>query len=146
MFDFVNTPHTDNNLQDWNLVGWIPIFNPMKAHGEDLKLLADGNFDMIGGQFTFRDMRVFLDFTKFSGITLSVFKSKDFHHQTLQGCSPSGNYTQIGFSCQINKRLASAVEAYLNGTSKFVNIGDQQQRITNASNKIKNLDVVNHYT
>lgn len=117
----------------------------MKPRGEELDLLADKNFDMIGGQFSFREMRVLLDFTKFSGITLSVFKSKEFLHQTLPGASPSGDYTRIGFSCQINQKLASAVEVYLNKTGKYDNVGDQQQRVTNAKRKIKNPDVLNNY-
>ncbi|PLW30135.1 hypothetical protein PCASD_24250 [Puccinia coronata f. sp. avenae] len=46
MYDFHNTPHVDNNFNDWTLVGWIPIFNPCKNPGNP-QILADKSFDMI---------------------------------------------------------------------------------------------------
>ncbi|KAA1097013.1 Leucine-zipper-like transcriptional regulator 1 [Puccinia graminis f. sp. tritici] len=132
MFDFHNLPHNDNDVNDWTLVGWIPIFNPKKS--DNPQILADQDFDMIGGQFSFRDFQICLDLTKTLGVTLCVFRSKDFRHQTLPGASPSGKYTRIGFSCQINQSMASAVTAYLQGNyEKKLNIGGLQNQVDNAN-------------
>ncbi|PLW40122.1 hypothetical protein PCASD_07872 [Puccinia coronata f. sp. avenae] len=60
MFNFYNQPHKDSDVNDWTLVIWIPIFNP-QTRTEDDPVLADEGFDMMGGQFTFRDFQVYLD-------------------------------------------------------------------------------------
>ena len=132
MYDFHNTPHVDNDVNDWTLVGWIPIFNP-KNPGSP-QILADEGFDMIGGQFSFRDFQVYLDLNKTLGVTLCVFRSQDYRHQTLPGASQSDNYTRLGFSCQINKRMAAAVTAYVEGNcEEELSLGGLQQQIADAN-------------
>ncbi|PLW42212.1 hypothetical protein PCANC_12108 [Puccinia coronata f. sp. avenae] len=46
MYDFHNTPHVNNNVNDWTLVVWIPIFHPKNSSNN--QILADEGFDMIG--------------------------------------------------------------------------------------------------
>ncbi|OAV94759.1 hypothetical protein PTTG_05406, partial [Puccinia triticina 1-1 BBBD Race 1] len=58
MYDFYNFPHTNNNVNDWTLVGWILIFNPKNP--DNPQILGDERFDMIGGQFSFCDFQVCL--------------------------------------------------------------------------------------
>ena len=139
MYNFFNKPHVDTDINTWTLVGWIPIIDPLKNHKEKLNrkdvILADENFDMIGGQFVFRDFQFYLDFTKFSGISLCVFKSNEYRHQTLEGCSPSELYTRIGFSCQISQKLAHAVEKYLSGELDNLPVGGQLQHIIDAQSR-----------
>ncbi|PLW09251.1 hypothetical protein PCASD_26239 [Puccinia coronata f. sp. avenae] len=132
MYDFHNTPHVDNDVNDWTLVAWIPIFSP-KNNSDNTQILADEGFDMVGGQFSFRDFQVYLDLNKTLGVTLCVFKFQEYCHQTLPGASQSGNYTRLGFFCQINKRMAAAVTAYVEGNyEKELPIGGLQQQIANA--------------
>jgi hypothetical protein len=50
----------DSDVNDWTLVIWIPIFNPLTCT-EANPIMADEGFDMLGGQFTFRDFQVYLD-------------------------------------------------------------------------------------
>ena len=140
MQDFANKPHKDHDLNQWTLVGWIPVFNPLDSgYHEQISTLADHEFDMTGGQFTFCEMQVALDFTRFCGICLCVFRLTEFLHQTLHGQSPSKKYTRIGFSCQINERLAHAVDAYLHGRCRFDYIGDQADHIQSAMNKCEKI-------
>ncbi|PLW49735.1 hypothetical protein PCANC_10457 [Puccinia coronata f. sp. avenae] len=60
MHNFYNKPHMDSDVNDWKLVIWIPIFNPL-TRTEANPVMADEGFDMLGGQFTFWDFRVYLD-------------------------------------------------------------------------------------
>jgi hypothetical protein len=141
MYVFHNTPHVNNDVNDWTLVGRIPIFNPKNS--KNPQILADEGFDMIGGQFSFRDFQVSLDLNKTLGVTLCVFRSQEYRHQTLPGASQSNNYTRLGFSCQINKRMAAAVTAYVEGNyEKELPLGGMQQQINDANappkKKIKN--------
>ncbi|PLW26631.1 hypothetical protein PCASD_24663 [Puccinia coronata f. sp. avenae] len=46
MYVFHNTPHVNNDVNDWTLVGRIPIFNPKNS--KNPQILADEGFDMIG--------------------------------------------------------------------------------------------------
>ncbi|OAV87735.1 hypothetical protein PTTG_11820 [Puccinia triticina 1-1 BBBD Race 1] len=132
MYDFYNIPHTNNDVNDWTLVGWIPIFNPKNP--DNPQVLADELFDMEGGQFSFRDFQVCIDLNKTLGVTLCVFRSQDYRHQTLPGCSPTDMYTRLGFSCQINRRMAHAITAYINGLyKKKLDIGGLQNQIDNAN-------------
>ena len=89
---------------------------------------------MIGGQFSFRDFQVYLDLNKTLGVTLCVFRSQDYRHQTLPGASQSDVYTRLGFSCQINKRMAAAVTAYVEGNcEEELSLGGLQQQIADAN-------------
>ena len=139
MFNFYNSPHVDNNdLNTWTLVGWIPIFHPKHSSSNSEKVssvLADNKFDMVGGQFVFRDSQVYLDFTQFPGITLTVFKNKGNRHQTLQGCSPSKKYTRIGFSCQISKTMADAIEGFLGSEGPKLPVSGQLAQIIKANER-----------
>ncbi|KAI7963848.1 hypothetical protein MJO29_004275 [Puccinia striiformis f. sp. tritici] len=103
MYNFHNGPHKDTDCNNWTLVCWIPIFNPLNSSDDD-PILADDGYDMFGGQFTFRDFQVCLDLHRPDlhhdiGVTLCVFRSNNHTHQTLPGASPSDRYTRIGFSC-----------------------------------------------
>jgi hypothetical protein len=131
MYDFYNIPHLDGDSNKWTLVCWIPVFHPLNLPQDSL-ILANSGFDMVGGEFTFRDFQVYLDLNHEVGVTMCVFRSKDHRHQTLPGGSVSGQYTRIGFSCQISVRMTRAVVAYLNKTSKHRVIGGQQVQIKNA--------------
>ncbi|KNZ47334.1 uncharacterized protein VP01_64g10 [Puccinia sorghi] len=96
--------HMDTDANTWTLVCWIPIFNPLTST-EDDPILADNGFDMMGGQFTFRDFQVYLDLNNVLGVTMCVFRSLDHTHQTLKGSSPSDRYNnRHGFSYQHTKQ------------------------------------------
>jgi hypothetical protein len=137
MFNFYNQPHKDSDVNDWTLVIWIPIFNP-QTRTEDDPVLADEGFDMMGGQFTFRDFQVYLDLQEVRGVTMCVFQSNSVRHQTLPGVSQSGRYTRIGFSCQMSKSMSDAVQTYLTGFNKKnepvaqMPAAGQQKQIENA--------------
>ena len=135
MFNFHNGPHVDSDANHWTLVCWIPIFNPRTASDDD-PILADKGFDMLGGQFTFRDFQVCLDLNHVLGVTLCVFRSQDHTHQTLPGASPSDRYTRIGFSCQMSEAMSKAVVAYINGTAPNLEVAGQQRQIHNAEKKL----------
>ncbi|KAA1105485.1 Leucine-zipper-like transcriptional regulator 1 [Puccinia graminis f. sp. tritici] len=139
MYDFFNETHFDSDANNWTLVCWIPILNPRTSDKDD-PILADDGFDMIGGQFTFRDFQVYLDLNKVIGVTMCVFRSKDHHHQTLAGSSPSDKYTRIGFSCQMSEAMSNAVVAYINGTATGDCIAGQKKQIDNAEKSIVNQD------
>ncbi|PLW29453.1 hypothetical protein PCANC_27375 [Puccinia coronata f. sp. avenae] len=47
MWNFYNQPHMDQDVNNWTLVVWIPIFDP-KTRMEDNPILADEGFDMLG--------------------------------------------------------------------------------------------------
>ncbi|KAA1080857.1 Leucine-zipper-like transcriptional regulator 1 [Puccinia graminis f. sp. tritici] len=135
MFDFHNGPHCDTDANHWTLVCWIPIFNPRNC-SEDDPILADDDFDMLGGQFTFRDFQVCLDLNHVLGVALCVFRSRDYTHQTLPGASPSGKYTRIGFSCQMSEAMSNAVVAHINGTAPFLEVAGQEKQVSNAQKKL----------
>ena len=136
MYNFHNTPHVDKYSNDWTLVGWIPIFHPKNS--DNTQILADKGFDMIGGQFSFCDFQVYLDLNQTLGVTLCVFRSQDYCHQTLPGASQSNKYTRLGFSCQINKRMGAAVTAYVEGNyEKELPLGGLQQQINDANAPLK---------
>ena len=136
MYNFFNQDHMDKDANTWTLVCWIPIFNPQNS-SEDDPILADDGFDMIGGQFTFRDFQVYLDLNQVLGVTLCVFRSKDHTHQTLDGVSPSDKYTRIGFSCQMSEKMSNAVVAYINTkTAAKQRVSGQTVQIAEAEAKI----------
>ncbi|KAA1125471.1 Leucine-zipper-like transcriptional regulator 1 [Puccinia graminis f. sp. tritici] len=135
MFDFHNGPHCDTDANHWTLVCWIPIFNPRNC-SEDDPILADDDFDMLGGQFTFRDFQVCLDLNHVLGVALCVFRSRDYTHQTLPGASPSGKYTRIGFSGQMSEAMSNAVVAHINGTAPFLEVAGQEKQVSNAQKKL----------
>ena len=141
MFDFYNGPHEDTDANHWTLVIWIPIFNPLTTTDTN-PILADKDFDMLGGQFTFRDFQVYLDLKEVLGVTVCVFKSKEVTHQTLPGHSPSGKYTRIGFSCQMSEKMTEAVVAHLNRATskknrKVAKVAGQQKQIENAQRALQ---------
>ncbi|PLW35399.1 hypothetical protein PCANC_18296 [Puccinia coronata f. sp. avenae] len=68
MYNFFNQPHQDRDVNLWTFVIWILIFRPT-TRAEDDPILADQGFDMMGGQFTFRDFQVYLDLEEFRGVT-----------------------------------------------------------------------------
>jgi hypothetical protein len=71
MWNFYNQPHMDQDVNNWTLVVWIPIFDP-KTRMEDNPILADEGFDMLGGEFTFRDYQVYLDLKEVRVVLLEV--------------------------------------------------------------------------
>ncbi|PLW46908.1 hypothetical protein PCASD_08121 [Puccinia coronata f. sp. avenae] len=93
MHNFYNKPHMDSDVNDWTLVIWIPIFNPL-TRTEANPVMADEGFDMLGGQFTFWDFWVYLDLKQVLGVTMCVFKSNSVNHQTLRGASQSGRFNK----------------------------------------------------
>jgi hypothetical protein len=131
MYDFYNTPHMDGDHNKWTLVCWIPVFHPLNSP-EDTPIMADEGFDMVGGQFTFRDFQVYIDLNHEVGVTMCVFRSTDHKHQTLPGNSPSGQYTRIGFSCQMSEKMTKAVTNYLNNKTEVRVIAGQKVQIENA--------------
>ena len=136
MHNFFNAPHKDTDVNNWTLVCWIPIFNP-NTSDEDTPILADKQFDMVGGQFTFRDFQVYLDLNEVVGVTMCVFRSNKEVHQTLDGESKSGKYTRVGFSCQMSEKMSNAVIAYINQTTeKKQPTAGQTARIQNAEKKL----------
>ncbi|KAI8450033.1 hypothetical protein BY996DRAFT_7419133 [Phakopsora pachyrhizi] len=80
--DFCNKAHVDNDTKDGDL--------------------AIEDFDVEGGEFVIRDLKVFIDLPKVKGITLVVLKTNKLKHQTIPSKSTSGLYTRLGFSCQIS--------------------------------------------
>ncbi|PLW48679.1 hypothetical protein PCANC_15467 [Puccinia coronata f. sp. avenae] len=70
MFDFHNTPHVDHDVNEWTLVGWIPIFHP--ENSDNPQILADKGFNMIGGQFSFRDFQPSSDAVKKQPVAASA--------------------------------------------------------------------------
>ena len=134
-FGFASGPHVDGDDNHWTLVCWIPVFNPNTSSDKD-PILADKGFDMLGGQFTFRDFQVCLDLHHVLGVTMCVFRSRDYTHQTLPGASRSGRYTRIGFSCQMSEAMSNAVVAHINGTAPSLDVAGQQQQILNAQKKL----------
>jgi len=136
LYNFFNEDHKDRDANTWTLVCWIPIFNPQNS-SEDDPILADGGFDMIGGQFTFRDFQVYLDLKHVLGVTMCVFRSKDHTHQTLDGVSASDRYTRIGFSCQMSEKMSNAVVAYINEeTDAKKRVSGQAVQIAEAEAKL----------
>ncbi|KAI8452102.1 hypothetical protein BY996DRAFT_8521108 [Phakopsora pachyrhizi] len=102
--DFCNKAHVDNDMDNWTLIGFIPI----KKDGD----LAIEDFDVEGGEFVIRDLKVFIDLPKVKGITLVVLKTNKLKHQTIPSKSTSGLFTRLGFSCQISKNMSIAMEKY----------------------------------
>ncbi|KAI7956942.1 hypothetical protein MJO28_004037 [Puccinia striiformis f. sp. tritici] len=140
MYNFHNGPHKDTDCNNWTLVCWIPIFNPLNSSDDD-PILADDGYDMFGGQFTFRDFQVCLDLHRPDlhhdiGVTLCVFRSNNHTHQTLPGASPSDRYTRIGFSCRMFQAMTQAVVAYINGTAPHLAVAGQEKQISNAQKKL----------
>ncbi|KAI8455270.1 hypothetical protein BY996DRAFT_4612242 [Phakopsora pachyrhizi] len=102
--DFCNKAHVDNDTDNWTLIGFIPI----KKDGD----LAIEDFDVEGGEFVIRDLKVFIDLPKVKGITLLVLKTNKLKHQTIPSKSTSGLFTRFGFSCQISKNMSITMEKY----------------------------------
>ncbi|KAI8445747.1 hypothetical protein BY996DRAFT_8400154 [Phakopsora pachyrhizi] len=102
--DFCNKAHVDNDTENWTLIGFIPI----KKDGD----LAIEDFDVEGGEFVIRDLKVFIDLPKVKGITLVVLKTNKLKHQTIPSKSTSGLFTRFGFSCQISKNMSKTMEKY----------------------------------
>ncbi|CAH7686729.1 hypothetical protein BY996DRAFT_4639709 [Phakopsora pachyrhizi] len=102
--DFCNKAHVDNDTDNWTLIGFIPI----KKDGD----LAIEDFDVEGGEFVIRDLKVFIDLPKVKGITLVVLKTNKLKHQTIPSKSTSGLFTRFGFSCQISKNMSITMEKY----------------------------------
>ncbi|CAH7671007.1 hypothetical protein PPACK8108_LOCUS5756 [Phakopsora pachyrhizi] len=88
--DFCNKAHVDNDTDNWTLIG----------------------FDVEGGEFVIRDLKVFIDLPKVKGITLVVLKTNKLKHQTIPSKSTSGLFTRFGFSCQISKNMSITMEKY----------------------------------
>ena len=131
MYNFHNLPHCDSDANTWTMVCWIPIFSP-KTASEGNPILADKGFNMLGGQFTFCKNQVYLDLKAHLGVTICVFRSTDYVHQTLPGVSPSGKYTRLGFSCQMSTRMTKAVVDYLSGKKPNTIVAGQKVQIANA--------------
>ncbi|KAI8445321.1 hypothetical protein BY996DRAFT_8400581 [Phakopsora pachyrhizi] len=102
--DFCNKAHVDNDTVNWTLIGFIPI----KKDGD----LAFENFDVEGGEFVIRNLKVFIDLPKVKGITLVVLKTNKLKHQTIPSKSTSGLFTRFGFSCQISKNMSITMKKY----------------------------------
>ncbi|KAI8448735.1 hypothetical protein BY996DRAFT_8397632 [Phakopsora pachyrhizi] len=75
IYDFCNKAHVDNDTVNWTLIGFIPI----KKDGD----LAFEDFDVEGGEFVIRNLKVFIDLPKVKGITLVVLKTNKLKHQTI---------------------------------------------------------------
>ncbi|CAH7690605.1 hypothetical protein BY996DRAFT_4591244, partial [Phakopsora pachyrhizi] len=60
MDDFSNKAHRNIDTDNWTLIGFIPI----KKGG----LIAEDGFDVEGGEFVIRDLKVFIDFAKVNGV------------------------------------------------------------------------------
>ncbi|KAI8452038.1 hypothetical protein BY996DRAFT_8395483 [Phakopsora pachyrhizi] len=102
--DLCYKAHVDNDTDNWTLIGFIPI----KKDGD----LAIEDFDVEGGEFFIRDLKVFIDLPKVKGITLVVLKTNKLKHQTIPSKSTSGLFTRFGFSCQISKNMSITMEKY----------------------------------
>ncbi|CAH7673042.1 hypothetical protein PPACK8108_LOCUS7897 [Phakopsora pachyrhizi] len=96
--DFCNKAHVDNDTDNWTLIGFIPI----RKSGD----LAFEDFDVEGGEFVIRDLKVFIDLQKVKGITLVVLKTNKLKHQAIPSKSTSGLFTRFGLSCQISKNMS----------------------------------------
>ncbi|CAH7686821.1 expressed protein [Phakopsora pachyrhizi] len=68
--DFCNKAHVHNDTDNWTLIGFIPI----KKDGD----LAIEDFDVEGGDFVIRDLKVFIDLPKVKGITLVKYHSDHY--------------------------------------------------------------------
>ncbi|KAI8444364.1 hypothetical protein BY996DRAFT_8118989, partial [Phakopsora pachyrhizi] len=73
--DFCNKAHVDNDTDIWTLIGFIPI----RKNGD----LAFEDFNVEGGEFVIRDLKVFIDLPKVKGITLVVLKTNKLKYQTI---------------------------------------------------------------
>ncbi|CAH7681132.1 hypothetical protein PPACK8108_LOCUS13694 [Phakopsora pachyrhizi] len=62
MDDFSNKAHRNRDTDNWTLIGLLPI----KKGG----LIAEDGFDVEGGEFVIRDLKVFIDFSKVNGVVL----------------------------------------------------------------------------
>ncbi|CAH7667745.1 expressed protein, partial [Phakopsora pachyrhizi] len=107
MDDYSNKAHRDRDTDNWTLIGFIPI----KKGG----LIAEDGFDVEGGEFVIRDLKVFIDFSKVNGVVLVILKTSKCVHQTISSRSKSGFYTRFGFSCQISRKMSHSIEKYMNG-------------------------------
>ncbi|KAI8448252.1 hypothetical protein BY996DRAFT_7609392 [Phakopsora pachyrhizi] len=102
--DFCNKAHVDNDTDNWTLIGLIPIKKDRDLAFED--------FDVEGGEFVIRYLKVFIDLPKVKGITLVVLKTNKLKHQTIPSKSTSGLFTRFEFSCQISKNMSITIEKY----------------------------------
>ncbi|KAI8444129.1 hypothetical protein BY996DRAFT_8401822 [Phakopsora pachyrhizi] len=102
--DFCNKAHIDNDTVNRTLIGFIPI----KKDGD----LAFEDFDVEGGEFVIRNLKVFIDLPKVKGITLVVLKTNKLKHQTIPLKSTSGLFTRFVFSCQISKNMSITMKKY----------------------------------
>ncbi|CAH7681081.1 hypothetical protein PPACK8108_LOCUS13627 [Phakopsora pachyrhizi] len=107
MDDFSNKAHYDRDTDNWTLIGFIPI--------EKGGSIAEDGFDVEGGEFFLRDLKVFIDFSKANGVVLVILKTSKCVHQTIPSKSKSGLYTCFGFSCQISRKTSHAIKKYMNG-------------------------------
>ncbi|KAI8443939.1 hypothetical protein BY996DRAFT_8695337 [Phakopsora pachyrhizi] len=95
--DFCNKAHVDNNTDNWTLISFIPI----RKNGG----LAFEDFDVEGGEFVIRDLKVFIDLPKdvryHHGVHMSSFLKKKlkiivteeaFFSDAL-GCTPPSRCT-----------------------------------------------------
>ncbi|KNZ53554.1 uncharacterized protein VP01_3205g2 [Puccinia sorghi] len=112
MYNIFKKDHQAMDVNIWVVVCWILIFNPQYS-SEDNPILAYYEYDMIGGQFNFCDFQVYLESNQVMWVTLCVSRSNNHTHQTLDGASPSDEYTWIGFSCQMFERMFNAVVTYI---------------------------------
>ncbi|KAI8459099.1 hypothetical protein BY996DRAFT_4576374 [Phakopsora pachyrhizi] len=129
--DFSNKPHCDNDEDNWTLIGFVPIF-------KDGTVAREG-FDIEGGEFVLRDLKVFIDFSRENGVVLLILKTSKYRHQTISSFSRSGNCTRFGFSCQISSKVNSTMEKYLNNqyNGKRYTFGNMDSYIKAATNEIK---------
>ncbi|KAI8446205.1 hypothetical protein BY996DRAFT_7856429, partial [Phakopsora pachyrhizi] len=102
--DFCNKAHVDNDTDNWTLIGFIPI----RKNGD----LAFEDFDVEGGEFVIRDLKVFIDLPKVRGITLVVLKTNKLKHQIIPSKSTSGLFRRFGLSCQISKNMSITMKKY----------------------------------
>ncbi|KAI8459910.1 hypothetical protein BY996DRAFT_8684059 [Phakopsora pachyrhizi] len=65
--DFSNKPHCDNDEDNWTLIGFVPIF-------KDGTVAREG-FDIEGGEFVLRDLKVFIGFSRENGVILLILKT-----------------------------------------------------------------------
>ncbi|CAH7685755.1 hypothetical protein PPACK8108_LOCUS20329 [Phakopsora pachyrhizi] len=72
---FSNKAHVENDSENWTLIDFIPI----RKNGS----IALKDFDVKGGEFVIRDLKVFIDLPKVKCITLVLLKTSKFKHQTL---------------------------------------------------------------
>ncbi|KAI8457667.1 hypothetical protein BY996DRAFT_4578113, partial [Phakopsora pachyrhizi] len=91
--EFSNKAHCDNDTDNWISIGFIPI----KKNGS----LAYKEFDVQGGEFVIRDLKVFIDFTKVKGITLITLKPTNIFiklfHQNQHLCHRGPPGTILGY-------------------------------------------------